>query len=572
MTETNDNALELMGNLVFIIQDDKVDDQTKLTQVQEFIEQNKGKGLDLNVKGLVDGRTVLHYAAEFGSPEMVDVLLTAGAHEHITDNDGAYPLHSATKNKKHPDVIRRLDVYARANGRDNKGRTPLHLAVEAGNLEAVQIMIDAGTDINAATKEGKTALALIEERLANETDENKKAELEGTKQLILKALKDKNTELEDAAVQEEASPTIAPATPTEEQTDATNSEKVEDSPKPVPEKESKPTDTLSDKLMMAIQSGNVEDVKKTLAELQQDPNFDINGQAADGITALHFAVINGTPEMVQALIEAKANVNIADNDGNTALHHAARYASLDEVKALIQAGAKVDAQNKEEKTALAVLEARIAEEQDANKKADLEKIKAELLNAQKAEANKKRPEPKGKPKPSRTGGGAGKPKPTTDRPPEAQGPTAGGTTPGTTGAQPAQEESGGIGHWLRNSMLGRWLGLDDESVAKRAQSARVLATYGEEGGGWFRNSMLGRWFGLDDASRIKKLQAENPTPVATPGTVTMGATYGAGSKVSTLTLGNPNASGHLGDNSGSNLTRETAGKNKIQPTTTHKSR
>ena len=674
-TETpNDQALELAGKLVSIIQDDKLNDQEKVKKVKKFIEENKGKGLDLNVKGVADGRTVLHYAAEFGTPEMVQALVEAGAQEHITDNGGALPIHLATQNKKHPKAIEQLNIHAYANARDSQKETPLFKAVRAGNLEAVNILLDNGADINAdAQKEGGftgqtllhhaalygtaeivrtllekgvdinatldddwTPLHLAAGNINDpnvlsvflEKDEMKakinapdvygetplhwaarygtpgmvqalieagadvdaqscgwtplhSAVLHGTPEVVKALLraganvdaknKDQKTalqmleaELQKPDLKPEDKERLEKNKTALGETDAGNDGNAGKT-------EPKKTTTLSQELIDAIKEKNVEKVRAKIAE----DGFDPNAQGEHGSTPLHYAARYGTPEMVKALIGAGADVNAKNKYDWTPLHYAAQYGTPEMVEALLKARADKSIKNAKGKTARDLIEARIAKETDEKKKAELKKIKT-ALEAKKAEPNDGKPKddkPKGDKddKPKRTGGArpsggkpSGKPKPTTtERPPEAQGPTAGDTTPGGAPAtQPAQEESGGIGHWIRNSWFGSFFGLDDESVAKRAQSAQVLASYGEEGGGWFSNSLIGRWFGLDDASRIKKLQAANPTPV-TPqvGTTTMHASYGAGREVPTHTVARPaNAAGYLRGSSGGDLTRARDGQ------------
>ena len=98
-------------------------------------------------------------------------------------------------------------------------------------------------------------------------------------------------------------------------------------------------------------------------------------------------------------------------------------------------------------------------------------------------------------------------------------------------------------------MFGRFFGLDDESVAKRAQSAAQLAQYGQEGGGWFRNSLLGRWLGLDDQTKLKELAQTQP---AQPQNATVRAAYGGGNAVQNGPMG---AAVRLGANAGGDLTQ-----------------
>ncbi|MBE0621761.1 MAG: ankyrin repeat domain-containing protein, partial [Burkholderiales bacterium] len=75
---------------------------------------------------------------------------------------------------------------------------------------------------------------------------------------------------------------------------------------------------------------------------------DCNGRTGDGATALMLAAHTGNLAMVKALIEAGADVNAADERGWAALTKAVYNADLDRgfadvVQALIDAGANVEA-------------------------------------------------------------------------------------------------------------------------------------------------------------------------------------------------------------------------------------
>jgi tetratricopeptide (TPR) repeat protein len=77
------------------------------------------------------GETALHIAAELGDPELVGLLVTAGA-----------------------DVLHK-DIW---------GGTPLHVAAGRGRLDILELLLDKCSDINALGKDNKTALCLAAER------------------------------------------------------------------------------------------------------------------------------------------------------------------------------------------------------------------------------------------------------------------------------------------------------------------------------------------------------------------------------------------------------------------------
>ena len=83
----------------------------------------------------------------------------------------------------------------------------------------------------------------------------------------------------------------------------------------------------------------------------------VNVKNKNNWTPLHFAVIFGTPKMIEMLIKNGAHVNDQGNDdGNTPLHVIAADGDSDEhyasAKLLIDNGADVNLKNAEDKTPL----------------------------------------------------------------------------------------------------------------------------------------------------------------------------------------------------------------------------
>ena len=83
-----------------------------------------------------DGFTGLHYAAFFGSPEVVSALVAAGA-----------------------------DIEARSTNQEFAPEaTPLHSAVAAGRMDNAEALLEAGADPNARQHGGFTPLMEAEQR------------------------------------------------------------------------------------------------------------------------------------------------------------------------------------------------------------------------------------------------------------------------------------------------------------------------------------------------------------------------------------------------------------------------
>ena len=85
----------------------------------------------------------------------------------------------------------------------------------------------------------------------------------------------------------------------------------------------------------AVLSGNLEVVKQHI-----EAGTDINEkEAMSGSTPLITAASFDKPEIVKALIDAKANLSLTNNDGSTALHSAAFFGRIEIVQMLIDANA-----------------------------------------------------------------------------------------------------------------------------------------------------------------------------------------------------------------------------------------
>lgn len=106
--------------------------------------------------------TPLHLALEAKKSFAARLLLFKQACIHLTDTNGNTALHVALKNN-HQDVANVLiNLDSNVNSQNSKGETPLHLAAISGNLAAARRLIENEAYVTAKTKEGKTVLDYVE--------------------------------------------------------------------------------------------------------------------------------------------------------------------------------------------------------------------------------------------------------------------------------------------------------------------------------------------------------------------------------------------------------------------------
>jgi len=129
----------------------------------------------------------------------------------------------------------------------------------------------------------------------------------------------------------------------------------------------------SSKLHQAAWIGNLDDLRAEIAA-----GADVNARERTGDrTPLHFAAYSGknggepSTELVQALLEAGADVNAVDSGGSTPLAEAMPNGNVEIAKILLAAGADPAVKNKHGETAHDVAKARNHEALQALLKSEL---------------------------------------------------------------------------------------------------------------------------------------------------------------------------------------------------------
>lgn len=110
------------------------------------------------------GLNILHIAAIYGHPKVVDVILKYEANINKSDYKGATPLHYASARGHQNIILLLLQSGARIDQPDNEGNIPLHLAANNGHENCVKALLcyaeymNLKFDINFANNQGDTAL------------------------------------------------------------------------------------------------------------------------------------------------------------------------------------------------------------------------------------------------------------------------------------------------------------------------------------------------------------------------------------------------------------------------------
>ena len=255
--------------------------------------------------------TPLHQAAERGTPAIVRTLLEAGARVDMRASGFSVdwgwdwtPLHLAAENNPDPEVVGvLLEAGADASARAYYGQTPLHLAARNDNPAGAALLLEAGADVNAREWMGRTPL-----HTAAAANENP---------AVIDLLLEAGADLQ--AVGNRAEEYVRIYSPLDGVTPLHEAAASNGNPEVV---------TALVQAGAAVDTGRPPDAAPVPIEhagtfLTENAirNITDPGQTSP----LHLAALrNRNPAMVEALVALGADMELRGRDGRTALHMAAR--------------------------------------------------------------------------------------------------------------------------------------------------------------------------------------------------------------------------------------------------------
>ena len=285
-------------------------------------------GIDVNATNKKNV-TALMIACEEGKKDAINVLLNAGADPNIADVDGDTCLHNAARSYCSTEVLQAIISHGGdVNATNKKNENALMLACKNKKEDVINVLLNAGTDLNIADADGDTCLhnaarsycstEVLQAIISHGVDVN--ATNKKNENALILACKNKKEDVINVLLDAGADPNIA---------DADGDTYLHYAARGY----------WSTEVLQAILSQGV----------------DVNATNKKNVTALMIACEKGEKDVINVLLNAGADTNIADGDGDTCLHFAAQTdCSTEVLQAILSHGVDVNATNKKNVTALMI--------------------------------------------------------------------------------------------------------------------------------------------------------------------------------------------------------------------------
>jgi ankyrin repeat protein len=303
-----------------------------------------GRKIDVNAAG-VDGMTALHAAVNADRMDIADMLLRAGANAAAADRYGVTPLYLASLNGNANMIRRLLDAGVDPDAVDPGGETALMTAARTGAPAALRVLLERGASTDAREPEfGQTALMI-----AVREDQREAIDI------LLEAGASANA-------QTRKGPTPAFVPPCKGTGCGSEGVGINRGGLPDRGRRAEVKGGMTP-LLYAARDGRLQVARRLV-----DAGADLELADANGIRPLLMSLLNGKLEVAGFLVSKGADVNADDFWGRTPLWAAVEYRNLDMnnndqdsptdngvdrapflglIKTLIDAGANVNARTRE---------------------------------------------------------------------------------------------------------------------------------------------------------------------------------------------------------------------------------
>ena len=271
--------------------------------------------------------TALMIACTKGNVDAISALLNAKADPNIPDAYGDTCLQNAVEETDNADVLQAIvGLSANVNATNKWNETALEIALIKGNVNAINILITAGAEVNMSDNNSDTylhnavrmgcsaqALQAIVDHGADVNSTNK-----WNQTAVALALMERNVDAINVLLNVGADPNIA-----DDDGDTCLHEVIR-------------IDYSKEMILSIIEHG-----------------ANVNAANNQNFTALKMACVKRNIDAVSVLLNAGADVNMADAAGDTCLHEAITgNFSREMLKAIVDNSANVNATNKWNETAL----------------------------------------------------------------------------------------------------------------------------------------------------------------------------------------------------------------------------
>lgn len=320
---------------------------TRYPIIASDIEENNGEidfnnidleDLDLDINSRDNtGNTLLFNAVANSDIDKVNYLLSQGANPNVSNltNDGMFPLHKAVRTNN-PEIISLL-LKAGANmyAEQNEFITPLNFAITCDyekidplNTIPLTLLLKHGADLNRQNSQGKSSLDYLFSTGPDDKETNP-----STINAVLRVINSSNDDINN--LDRDGKTTLFIAV------------------------EENSTNIVKDLLALGA-NPNLKNFKTSMFPLSQavinnnirilqmllDNEADINAQDNDGNTALHYAVSLGHANIVKKLLSVKTiQLNLKNSFDYTPLYMAVLRHNQEITSLLLKAGADMYAEN-----------------------------------------------------------------------------------------------------------------------------------------------------------------------------------------------------------------------------------